>query len=260
MRSPERWQRLLAAGLLAGLACSTLPAQGAQDGPAGAQPSREQVKAAADKVRADPLLPQTRQEKTLRFKPQDEKPANQPLPDWLAGLARWLSMARYWFTETARWLVWAVGALAVALLLVSLRYWVRTRAGAGQQALPELPSHVQNLDIRPGSLPEPIGATAALVWQQGQQRAALSLLYRGLLSRMVHQHAVPIRSASTEGECLALASQQLDGVRAELTARLVRAWQSAVYGTQMPESATVLALCGEFDTRFAAAAQPQAAA
>ena len=49
----------------------------------------------------------------------------------------------------------------------------------------------------------------AALWDRGDHRAALALLYRGLLSRLVHVHRVPIRDSSTEGDCLALAARCL---------------------------------------------------
>ena len=83
------------------------------------------------------------------------------------------------------------------------------------------PSHVRELDIRPESLPDDIGAAALAVWERGEQRAALALLYRGLLSRLVHAHGVPIRASSTEGDCLALAQSRLAAGSAQYAARLV---------------------------------------
>jgi hypothetical protein len=95
-------------------------------------------------------------------------------------------------------------------------------------------------------LPDDVGAAAAALWTSGEHRAALALLYRGLLSRLVHVHGVPIRDSSTEGDCLALAAPRVSAARNSYAARLVRVWQGAVYGTEHPSSETVLALCGEF--------------
>jgi hypothetical protein len=71
-------------------------------------------------------------------------------------------------------------------------------------------------------------------------------LYRGLLSRLVHVHGVPIRASSTEGECLALARPRLAEPNARYAARLVEMWGAAVYGGMLPAAGAVAALCGEF--------------
>jgi hypothetical protein len=105
---------------------------------------------------------------------------------------------------------------------------------------------VRDLDIRPASLPDDIGSAALALWERGEQRAALALLYRGLLSRLVHVHGVPIRASSTEGECLSLARPRLADAGARYAARLVEIWGGAVYGGLLPPTPAVQALCGEF--------------
>ncbi|MBC7701182.1 MAG: DUF4129 domain-containing protein [Massilia sp.] len=210
-------------------------------------PSREEVQSARDQVQKDPNLGGTRQAQTLRFKDlADWKPTpskSEPPPMWLVGMARWIA-------DAGRLVIWALGALAVALFLVGLRHWIRVRADVASAKTLQLPSHVRELDIRPESLPDHIGAAARGWWLRGEQHAALSLLYRGALSKLVHDHAVPIRAASTEGECVQLAARLLTQDRSDFFARLVSAWQLSVYGARMPESASVLALCTDFDTHL----------
>ena len=239
MRS-ETQAVLLSLALLAGSAAAAEPASA---------PTRQQVNAELDQLRTDPSLGGTHKQKTLRLKEQDpfkktpKKAEPNPFLSWMRDFSRWM-------TDAGRVMVWALAALAVALFIVGLRHWVRVRAGRVKGVGAKLPSHVRDLDIRPESLPEQIGASAAALWQRGEHRAALSLLYRGALSQLVHQHAVPIRAASTEGECVALAAARLAPERSAFFGRLVRAWQLAVYGARLPESSSVLALCAEFDSQF----------
>ena len=119
------------------------------------------------------------------------------------------------------------------------------------------PTHVQDLDIRPESLPPDIGAAARELWDRGEQRAALALLYRGLLSRLAHVYEVPIRDSSTEGDCLTLAARKLDAGRLDYATRLVRTWQRAIYGGLSIDDALVHELCAHFDIHLA---QPQPSA
>jgi len=107
------------------------------------------------------------------------------------------------------------------------------------------PTHVQDLDIRPESLPASIGATARRLWDRGEHRAALALLYRGLLSRLAHAYGLPIRDSSTEGDCLALTTGLGPPAR-DYAGRLIVLWQSAVYGHLEIETPLVHALCDEF--------------
>lgn len=217
-------------------------------------PSREEVGAVVARLRTDPNLPGTRKEKSLQFKESlpDESPDASPdkpssdAPNWLSDLVEWVA-------EAGRVLMWVLGALAVVFLLVGLRHWVKARAEGAMAGSRLLPSHVRDLDIRPESLPDQIGAAASALWLRGEHRAALSLLYRGALSRLVHDHGVPVRAASTEGECVRLAAARLDAQRSGFFERLVSAWQAAVYGAHMPESASVLSLCADFDVHLGAA-------
>ncbi|HEY8356814.1 MAG TPA: DUF4129 domain-containing protein [Ramlibacter sp.] len=234
---------------LAELVLAAVIAWGAIAPAAAAPPSREEVQQAAQAARRHPDLGGLKAQRTLRWRQQDEP--RKPVPSepgawaWLAGLVGWLA-------EAGRWLVWLAGAAIVAVLAVRIWRWIQVRGPAGPRRTASLPSHVQSLDIRPESLPAAIGAAAARLWQDGQQLAALSLLYRGGLSRLVHTHGVPIRAASTEGECLALAQGALDAPAGALFAQLVGTWQHAVYGARLPDGQQVLGLCREFDLRLAA--------
>jgi hypothetical protein len=222
--------------------------------PAG-PPTRAQVQAAVERVSHDPDLPQKVKETKLRLKPRTPEPAKPGEGDF-----KWLREFVRWLTEAGRLLVWLAGAAAVAAVLVSLRRWARARAAAAAFQANALPSHVQSLDIRPESLPAQIGEAAAALWQRGDYRAALSLLYRGALSRLVHEHGVPIRAASTEGECVTLAGRRLEPASGEFFARLVQAWQVAVYGARLPAAEQALALCRDFDTCLPARPRPEPAA
>lgn len=247
------WRHALACAMLAGSAAYA----SAQADPAAAareQPlSRQQVQSAAERVRADPNLPGSKSEKTLRLKDQDKKPEEKKKDrdgfTWLKDFVTKVS-------EAARLLVWGLGALALAWLVIRIRRWVQVRAGGGRHRMAPLPSHIGSLDIRPESLPDDVGSAVASLWQRGQRRPALSLLYRGALSRLVHLHAVPIRNASTEGECVALSEGRLPPPSLEFFTRLVSAWQLAAYGGRLPPTAGVLALCAEFDARLGAPAGP----
>lgn len=211
-----------------------------------ALPSASQVEAERERLKSDPNLPAQRMEKTLRFIDKKKTPEKRTEPQ----TAPWLIDAVRWFNETGRLLVWALGAVAVALLLVGLRTWIKVRGDQARPAGRRLPSHVRDLDIRPESLPDRIGPAALALWQGGEQRAALSLLYRGALSRLVHDHEVPITAASTEGDCLRLAGPQLDADRLAYVDGLVQAWLQAVYGHRLPEDTVVQALCAQFDARL----------
>ena len=247
-----------AALLLAGAPCRAQPnadpaaAAAASSAAPGRATTAHEVADAVAAVRADPNLGGPRTERQLRLKPDDgsKKRRTEPAAAWMIELLRWMS-------EAGRGLVWLLGAIAVALLLVTAWRWMRVRAEADARRAAALPpSHVHDLDIRPDSLPDDIAGSARAQWRRGEQRAALSLLYRGALSQLVHRHGVAIRGASTEGECAALARTALPPAAAAYFERLVGAWQVAVYAARWPDEASVAALFDGFDAHFGARPTP----
>ncbi|PTT75384.1 DUF4129 domain-containing protein [Pelomonas sp. HMWF004] len=207
--------------------------------------SASAVMAAASAVAADPLLPGSAKSKALRLKREEAKAPTASDNKWWRDLLDQLSTGM----RVAMWLIFA--ALFIVALL-RLRDWLKSASTAASLAAVP-PTHVGTLDIRPESLPADIGAAALALWQGGQARAALSLLYRGALSRLVHGHGVPIRAASTEQECLTLAAPRLSPVAQAFLAELVAGWQTVAYARRELSADTVAQLCAGFNTQLPAA-------
>jgi hypothetical protein len=228
---------------LAGLLAS--PGAAAVEADAG-KPTREQITAAVAKLKADPNLGTEKKTRQLRRNTTNTtttQPGEQP--GWL----HWIADAFGWIASTARVLVWVIAIVLVAILAIFIKRFLESRAGTRSAPLKfagAAPTHVRDLDIRPESLPDDIGRAALEAWERGEHRAAMALLYRGLLSRLAHVHGVPIRDSSTEGDCLALAAAHLPTARAAYAARLIRLWQRAVYGNSDPSLEEVQTLCAGF--------------
>jgi hypothetical protein len=213
---------------------------------AGEAPAREDVRQALEQVADDPNLAAERTVNMLRWK-RPEPVTDEPWWwKWANAGARWFRGLFVWVAESGRLIIFVLGALALALVTFYVVRLVRIRGLPRVPARFVAPSHVRDLDIRPESLPNDVGSAALALWQRGEQRAALALLYRGTLSRLVHTYAVPIRASSTEGECLALARPRLTEAGARYASRLVETWAAAVYGGLEPKAGAVEALCGEF--------------
>lgn len=233
----------IAACILLLMPLASMPAIAAQPGasqPAAASPDEAAIERALARVKADPNLTPTRSIKTLKWRTSG--PASSGSPAWL----EWLTGLFRWFDQGARLVVWCAAVLLAGVLGAYIYRVVRARVARPALDAFIAPTHVQDLDIRPESLPADIGAAARRLWDRGEHRAALALLYRGLLSRLAHAHRVPIRDSSTEGDCLALAATHLDIARHEYVSGLVRVWQRSVYGHESAETTLVYALCEGF--------------
>ena len=214
----------------------------AQEPPPAPALTREEIDAAVQKIKSDPNLGSQTTMKMLRWKTPERKSKGMDL-SWLA----WVAGLFGWGMQSARFLVWLALALLVGWLAVYLYRTARSQVpdAAGSDTFVP-PTHVRNLDIRPESLPPNIGAASRKMWERGDHRAALSLLYRGLLSRLTHVHRVPILDSSTEGDCLMLLPGRVPPRTGDYATQLVDAWRGFVYGGTEAASPVVLALCEGF--------------
>ena len=211
------------------------------------------IESAVDKLRTDPLLSGKHVEHRLRWKgdtePEKKKRKHVDDASWLAWFA---SLARF-INDVSRFLLWGIVAVLVALGLVSARHVVQLRAFRRAKIASPV-SHVRDLDVRPESLPDDVGAAAWARWQSGDVPAALSLLYRGALSRLIHKFDVPITASATEGECLDLARGRLETTALRYVTQVVRAWEANIYGGRTLSNAMGEALCTGFGQRLDASA------
>lgn len=220
-----------------GIASTTAPAE-------GQQPTEAQVKAAVAQLHADPNLGVAKKGHRLHWV-KSASPQQKPNDNSGAWL-RWLAEAISWFATTARALLWVIGILLAGIVGLYIKRFLELRGERPASLRVTMPTHVRDLDIRPESLPDDIGASALEMWERGEHRGALALLYRGALSRLAHVHGVPIRDSSTEGDCLRLATAHLPAAAAAYVARLIRVWQRAVYGNTDPTDEEMRSLCAAF--------------
>ena len=231
------------------LLCLTAPLVAREPSSAATMPSREEIAAAIDNVKRDPNLGGERTMKMLRW-----RTGNEPSRSMNFGWLTWIAGLFAWFGESTRYLVWAAAVVAAAWLGVYAARAIRSSARAPAADAFVAPTHVRDLDIRPESLPANIGHAARGLWDRGEHRAALSLLYRGLLSRLTHVHRIPIRDSTTEGDCLTLLEGRVAKDTSAYAARLVNVWRGFVYGGAITAPSTMHGLCEEFAVRLDRAA------
>lgn len=139
-------------------------------------------------------------------------------------------------------LIWAV----CGILAVFLAYYLARSAGAGQR-LPEIkrapPQELFGLKISGESLPADLLAEIRKKLDAGEFRAALSLLYRGTLYRLVFEALIDIPKSATEGECIRLVERHTDPSTARFFTSLTRVWLKQAYGHIQPDRETIDSLC-----------------
>ncbi len=155
-------------------------------------------------------------------------------------------------------LLWA--ALLALLLLLGWRYreWLQVFA----VRLPRLrrreqapPRQLFGLELAPESLPADVAGAAERLWAE-QPRAALGLLYRALLSRLLHDYRLPLTSAHTEAEVLGLVQTLGRDELSAFSQALTGHWQNLAYGHRAPTEPLWPLLCQDWRRLFEQGQQP----
>lgn len=102
-------------------------------------------------------------------------------------------------------------------------------------------------------LPADIPGEVLRLWQAGEPRRALSLLYRGSVFAAVTQHGVRLPESATEGICVDAVTKQADDAQSAFFRRVVMAWILCAYGFRTPPDETVVPLCEEWTDHYGAA-------
>jgi hypothetical protein len=189
--------------------------------------------------------------------PSEDKPGEAP--QWLKTLLGWLDSQRFnALAGLIEVLLWGALIAAVGWLIWRYREFLRTfvsrRAKLRARVRPPAPQQALGLDLTPQSLPDDIAASAEQLWQT-QPRAALGLLYSGLLSRLLHDFALTLKPADTEHQVL-LRVEQLQ--RPELLAfsrSLTQHWQNMAYGHRVPAAHLQQELCDGWRALFGSGAR-----
>ena len=176
------------------------------------------------------------------------------LPGWLQALLDNLNSDTFtYLAKTLKILLWSLVLGGLALVAWHYREWLRTfvsrgRRGVTATATPVL-AQLFGLQLGVETLPDDIAGAAEQLWPT-KPREALGLLYRGLLSRLLHEFNLPLKSADTEGQVLErvhhLQQPQLLAFSDELT----RHWQNLAYGHRLPPSSAQQTLCSQWRALF----------
>lgn len=170
-------------------------------------------------------------------------------------LEAWQGMK--WLANAVEVLLWGAVIALVVLIIWRYREWLSTFTG--RLSLPkrqkrDVPSMLFGLDVAPESLPDDVASTVERLWNE-QPREALGLLYRALLSRLLHDYHLPLKGSHTEGEVQQLVQNLELGDLTRFTQVLTRHWQNLAYGHQNPPDNLKRGLCEGWRRLFQTGAQ-----
>ena len=160
----------------------------------------------------------------------------------------WRNLALF-LSDISQGLLWVAIAILVPLLLYVLRNFLPEQFASKLEKY-EPPANLFGLNVTPESLPADVPAAASQLAKAGQLREALSLLYRGALSELIHRYRVVVHAGDTEGDCTRAASHALEKTGAVYFSSLVTTWQRLAYASVPLQSGEVDALCQQWSAYF----------
>ena len=254
---------------MAGDAPTSCPApQAYLDGPDAERLTHQALTSQAAKDSITALLdaaPFQNRETVMRWRLGDESADKEVKPEDVEGWAEFIrnlfKLAEYAksldnVALLIKVLLWGVLISLIALLVWHYRDWLSAfagRLGLPQRRPREAPAVLFGLELAPESLPDDVAGEAERLWAS-QPREALGLLYRALLSRLLHDFRLPLRQSHTEGEVLQLVlrldNSELEGFSRSLTGH----WQNLAYGHRLPAAELRQGLCDGWRRLFASGA------
>ncbi len=151
---------------------------------------------------------------------------------WLAGLAQvlmWLIVGAFLFF--IGWLIWRYRHLLAGGASVSGKRVPAPRAQV-----------VMGMAVAPESLPRDIPGAAMDLWRVGRRQEAMSLLYRGTISKLIEIAGVEIAESDTESDCLRRVEAEA-AAHAGYFGGLTAAWMMLAYGRNAPPDEAMQELC-----------------
>lgn len=156
--------------------------------------------------------------------------------------------AYYLLSGTLQFLGWLLLAAIIIVLLWGIaRRWAPVERAAAAESAPQV---LFGLQIAPASLPDDIAASALAHLAAGRLEDALSLVYRGALSYLVHDRKLKIAAGATEGDVARLAARALVAEGRRYFDALLSAWIAAAYADRLPDAERIRALCQEYPKHF----------
>ena len=134
-------------------------------------------------------------------------------------------------------MLWISISMLLILLLLRLRIWSRWLGGPGgrQNSSRPVPTRLFGLDVKAGTIPADIFSQVQKLIAQGELRAALSLLYRASLIKLIHLHQLDIPESATEGECLQIVRNHRPEPETTFFQRMTGAWLRLAYAHESPD-------------------------
>lgn len=183
-----------------------------------------------------------------------ESQSDDRTPEWLKALLKLFDSQRFSALATLIEVVlWGTVMAAIGGLIWryrdGLQAFFSRRPRPREKAARPLPQQAFGLDLSPDTLPHDIAASAENLWQT-HRREALGLLYRALLSHLLHDFNIALKAADTEGQVLERVEQLQQPALSAYSRNLTGHWQNMAYGHRPPPAHARQQLCDGWRSLF----------
>lgn len=203
-----------------------------QQAPAGTAPLQPTDSTAFNEAVADayrhPDFGQQRQ-RSERIGEEEPAPGEKKPPADIPG--KWVQL----LANAGSVALWVLLGIAVLALLLTARRWLPW-LGWKRDHVPVSSIEQHALEV-PEILPEDIAGQAQQLWQRGQGRQAMALLYRGSVAALARLGQQPLPPGATEAQCLRAARALPEASQRSLFADVVRSWQQTAWAGHLPTDA-----------------------
>jgi len=210
---------------------------------------RESAAELIEQVLAGPDFGTEKTVRKWRFKDWVDEDEEDSFPEWIIDFIEWweANIDIGSIPSAAGLLKFVLIAGFILLVLFLLRRYQGPLSGLVRRERDEAPPEVLfGLDVTPESLPADVPVEVRALWQQGQYREAIGLLYRATLSRLIDRHQLEFRASHTEAECASLVAQHgIDSV-SRFFNDLTQVWRRLAYGHRLPPPEKIEALCADW--------------
>lgn len=147
-------------------------------------------------------------------------------------------------------LLWLSPILLLIFIVYYRKYWIRYLTKSSKEKQTNIPDVLLGVEISPDTLPDDVAQSALQLWRHGDERQALSLLFRASLVKLFLDSNINLSNGLTEQECIATVKNTVANDLSSYFENITNSWIKMAYGHVKPGQDEFSYLCTQWDGYF----------